>query len=82
MNIKSSNKMKVAKSRLSRKGENKCSNSKSLVSCNINDPLNNEDVKRRQRESSPFSTGQKTRSVDQCSIMVSKNLVSLILLKL
>ena len=82
MNIKSSNKMKVAKSRLSRKGEKKCSSSKSLAPCNVNDHLSYEDVKRRQKESSPFSTGQKTSPVDQCSIMVSQNLVGLILFKL
>ena len=82
MNTKSSNTMNVAKSRISRKRENKCGDSELLVSCNINDRLNHKDLKRRQRESSPFPTGQKTHSVDQCSIMVSQNLVGLILFKL
>ena len=77
MNTKSINKMKVAKSILSRKGENKCSSSKSLASCNVNDHLSYEEVKRRQSESSQYSKGQKTRSVDQSSIMVSQNLVGL-----
>ena len=74
--------MKVAKDRLSRKGDNKCSSFKSLSPCNINDRLSYEDVKRRQSESSPYSKGQKTRSVDQSSIMVSQNLVGLVLFKL